>query len=128
MVAFIKDEKEWHGYSSQESEWHPLQDGYDTTARWTGKYSYDGNKIYEKTVSFGALPNTTNSTTAHSISNLRLTDTIRASGWAEGTSDVFEIPNREIGIKIDATNITITTDADYSSYDGFIRIEYTTTA
>jgi hypothetical protein len=125
MVAFIIDEKEWFGYSSEESEWHPLQDGYGTAERWTGRYSYGGNKLYEKTVSFGALPNATTSTTVHSITALRISDTIRASGWAEGASDSFEIPNREIGIKITNTNISITTDANLSNWDGFVRLEYT---
>lgn len=44
-------------------------DLFDTTEKVVGKWT-DGRPIYQKTVNFGALPNTTNKSVAHSISNL----------------------------------------------------------
>jgi len=134
MAAYVKDEKTWWGYSSQESAWHPLQRYHSTTEQWTGRYDRTGSKIYCKTVDCGAMPNTTNSTDAHGISNLDVDKRILADGWMSDGTDSLEFPGsllaptRITAMHIDTTNIEIRTNWDASSWDGEVYMEYCKTA
>lgn len=136
MTAFVKDEKIWIGYSSQESAWHPIQRTWSSTEYWTGEY-FGGSKLYAKTINVGSLPNATQTTDAHGITGLATivkiiataddgTDQIDfASGWDdEGTSPTTA---SHITLTINDTNIVIDTDFDASSFSGSVTLEYTKT-
>ena len=128
-MLFIKDEKIWYGYSSQESAWHPMQRTYSTTEYWTGEY-YSGDKLYAKTIDVGALPNATSSTDAHGISSLHTV--VRVIAFADNATNQIPIPNsgsaRDVEIYIDDTNINLVTTDDLSGYDGIVTLEYVKTA
>lgn len=128
MKAFVHDEKIWIGYSSQESEWHPLQRTFSTTAYWTGEY-YGANKVYEKTIDFGSLPDTTTKSVAHGLTTPTIievnfmaddgTDQIDISGtWSDGSNIAYT--------KIDDTNVKVTTtwNAGTAGYSGIVTMRY----
>lgn len=87
--------------------------------------------VYRMVVDFGALPNTGTKSVAHNIvgwdANFRL---VRAYGAATdpiGLSAV-PIPNDNIFLEINSTDVIITTTANFSAYtDSTIVIEYTKT-
>jgi hypothetical protein len=127
-VAFVHDEKIWMGYSSQESEWHPLQDIWSTTEHWTGKYS-GSDKVYSKVIDTGAGPVATNKNTAHSITSIDLTSRILVQVWIEDSGAYSEwgwrsTVNELYFIKIDATNVVTKSGVDMSSYNIVVRLEY----
>ena len=100
----------------------------DTKVKWVG-----GNTIYRKTINFGALPNATSKTVAHSISNLG--KIIKMEGYAYRSSDntYFPLPfvsesNVESNIRLmaDNTNITIATGVDRSATtESYVTLYYT---
>lgn len=85
--------------------------------------------VYRMVVDFGALPNTGTKSVAHNIVgwdvNFRL---VRAYGAATdpiGFSGI-PIPNDNIFLEINATNVIVTTTANYSAYtESTIVIEFT---
>lgn len=98
----------------------------DTGFKWT-----DGKTIYRKTVSFGALPNTTTKNVAHSISGL--TYLVALQGVSTNGSTYFPIPfvsssssANTVQITVDATNISCVTGADRSSFTTtYVTLWYT---
>ena len=99
------------------------------TETFTGRYDRNGSKIYSKVVDLGALPNTTSATDAHGVTGLDVAKRIILEGWCEnGSSVVHPMPctigANLIDLKIDATNVTCTTNFDASGYTGEVRIEY----
>lgn len=132
MVAFVKDEKIWIGYSSEESLWHILQRNYSTTEEWTGEY-YGSAKIYEKRWDIGTLPNSTTSTDAHGIvSLLKILDVVAVAddgtdqiNFSSGWSDYDPTSPQNIKLHIDNTNIEIDTNFDASGYSGEVIMRYT---
>jgi hypothetical protein len=129
-VAFIKDEKQWYCYSSQESEWHAMQELWIATEHWTGRYSAEsgGEKIYAKVINTGTLTDRSSSTAAHSISNLDIDNHIKLCGYCDNGTNSFHIPNECVRTYIDTTNVNFVTGIDMSAYSGKIRIEYCKTA
>lgn len=87
--------------------------------------------VYRMVVDFGALPNTGTTTVAHNIvgwdANFRL---VRAYGAATdpiGLSAV-PIPNDNIFLEINSTDVIITTTANFSAYtESTVVIEFTKT-
>jgi|GEM_PF-6423204 hypothetical protein len=129
MQILVTDEKIWLGYSA--GAWHPMQTPHSTTETWTGRYDRNASKIYSKTIDLGALPNSTSATTAHGVTGIDLAKRILFEGWAEdGGTNVYPLPYANAGgtarmaLKIDATNITIVTNFNASSFTGEVRIEY----
>lgn len=131
MTAFVVDEKIWIGYSSVESEWHPLQEIWSTTEHWTGKYN-GSSKVYSKsflTITGPTASSTVN--TAHGITGLDLTKRVDFKNicWFQPSAlyGAFPAPSAGINHVIDATNIAltdITTTVDWSFFRADIRIEY----
>ena len=85
--------------------------------------------VYRMTVDFGALPNTATKSVAHNIvgwnSQFRLT---RAYGSATDPVGLqaLPIPNDGIFLKNDATNVIVTTTADFSAFtESTIVLEFT---
>jgi hypothetical protein len=100
----------------------------------SGQYFISGNpqknrEVYRMVVDFGALPNTATKTVAHTIpgwnSSFRL---VKAYG-AGNDPIAFEgipIPNDGIFLKNDATNVIVTTTANFSAFtESTIVLEFT---
>ena len=94
----------------------------------------DGKTIYEKVVNFGALPNATNKSVAHGISNFNAF--VGIDGWAsDGTWYIpinhatEEITSNNFGIRValDATYINVYTAKNLSTYNGYFILRYTKT-
>ena len=131
MTAFIHDEKAWYGYSSVESEWHPLQDLWSTTEHWTGKY-IGSSKVYSKVIDMGSLPNNTTKQVAHGITGLDLSKRILILPWLDdGGTGVYcgwgwrTGSTTELAFwAINSTNLIVKTVTDMTGYNGEARLEY----
>ena len=91
---------------------------WDTAKTWT-----DGKVIWAKYVNFGALPNTTSKNVAHSIGSISAV--VGVFGMAVSSGTYHPIPNDGTLLRVDGTNVTVTTDSDLSAYSGWIVVEYT---
>lgn len=97
----------------------------NTGAKWI-----DGSAIYKKTVNFGALPNATNKTVAHQISNvsrfIKIEQSITNSG---GTGALVlssgQASNNDFNFYVTDTNISITTSGDRSTCNAYVTLYYT---
>lgn len=106
---------------------------YSTTERVVG--SYMGKPLYQKTINFGALPNSVVKTVAHGISSLELVidAIIMAKNGSSGIN--ISIPYVNVanitygcGFYVDSTNIAIQDASDLSAYDTcHVTIRYTKT-
>lgn len=132
MIAFVKDEKIWIGYSEEETDWHPMQRTWSTTEYWTGEY-YQTAKLYAKSFDVGALPNSAQTTDAHGITGLALIAKIIATAddgtnqidFSSGWDNVGAGSSDSIDLIINDTNIVIDADFDASGFDGYVTLEYT---
>jgi hypothetical protein len=111
---------------------------YYKTELVTGQTIFGGSSnnraIYRVLVDFGALPNTSAKSEAHGITFDENTTFLKIYGSATDTTSQTAIPlpysdttsiNNNISIQVDSTNVTITTAADYSSYDTvYVVLEY----
>lgn len=92
------------------------------------------SQVYQKTISFGALPNATTKNVAHNITNIDRV--VRHEFWAKRASDGTQVPlphvnNTAIGsalqLLVNNTNVQVRTSANYSAYDGEVTLYYTRT-
>lgn len=105
---------------------------YSTEEQIVGTW-IDGSPVYEKTINFGALPNNTEKSVAHSISNV---DKIWVSdGFVFTSSNVFyglvhaaETTQFVWDTHVDRTNVTIETYSDRSALSAYITVRYTKSA
>lgn len=103
---------------------------YSTTEHEIGTW-IDGSSLYEKTINFGTLPNATNKTVNHDISNLK--DILTAQGMAiRGTNTFkplpFSAPTASGNISVEVTDsvVYVATLSDYSAYtNSYITLRYT---
>jgi len=134
QTAFVKNQKAWYGYSSQESAWHPLQRIWSTSEYWTGEYGSGGTKLYCKCFDLGALPNNTTTTDAHGITSIDLDSHIATelafsnSSQAYAGEAAFVTGGVILELWIDATNINLKDNYNLSSYNGLLRLCYERTA
>ena len=102
---------------------------YGETEQDTGLKWIDGSAIYQKTIDFGALPNTTIKREAHGISNLNTV--INLIGMAKGSTSQLPImltndtTAGQITVLVDNTNIEVWAGSDRSSYNAYITLQYT---
>ena len=104
----------------------PIIMDYSTSEINTGAKWIDGSTIYKKTISCGALPNNTSTTTAHNISNLL--SVIKIEGYAEATQTNYftPLPMSDVDVYANETNIIITSTSDRSAYQfSYITLYYT---
>ena len=99
----------------------------------------DGSKPrYRKVIDFGALTtaNTTKSV-AHGISNLDMIKKIEVMGYDSANSRWFPIPfapvsqmysSTSCSVRVDSTNISVSSSTDWSSYTAEVTLEYTKTS
>lgn len=100
----------------------------DTGAKWI-----NGEAIYKKTINFGAMPNNTQKTVAHGITNLG--KVIKMEGYAYNGNTFLHIPHvatndtYNLQISVNSTDISITDGADQSGYsESYITLYYTKTS
>lgn len=111
------------------SEWtNQKLGGHSTSQTDTGKVWTSGDIIYRKVVDCGSMPNTTLKNVAHGISSL--VGITKIEGVVNNGSPGTSLPLPYVGttaaiqIQVDTTYIKITTDANFSSYSGFVILEY----
>ena len=120
-------------YSSKETAWFPVQKYYSTAEHWTGRYGEGGAKIYAKSFAGLACPNNTTSTHSHSISNFDASKQVDfEASFTDGTT-VSEFNFTQSSsilcyIKVNATNILITSNFNLSGSTADVRLEYTKTS
>lgn len=108
------------------------KNSYSETETLTGGTWIDGKPIYRKVINFGTLPNNTEKTVNHNISNL---DTlIKMECIAKSASGAMNIPyinirdsSASVSIFYNTTNIAIRTSYDRSAYRAIVILEYTKT-
>lgn len=109
---------------------------YSTTEVDTGFTWIDGKTIYKKTINFGALPNASQKSVAHGISNL---DTIvdvsfvaknpTASSWTYVPATSVNATANQIAYVISSTNVTCVSGTNYSAFSSsYVTLWYTKTS
>jgi len=86
-------------------------------------------QVFRKVINFGALPNTATKNVAHEIDITSGYSFTRIYGCASDTTGLTFTPipnaNSDIRLTVNATNIVITTSANYSAYDTtYVVLEY----
>jgi hypothetical protein len=114
-------------FISRNGAWIPLAPitKYSTSEQDSGLRWTDGSVIYQKTVSLGALPDTTTKNVAHSISGLGTV--IKIEGMVDNGTDQYPLPavaTNGVEIKVDDTNIVIVTTSDWSGFTGYLTVFY----
>lgn len=95
----------------------------------------DGKPLYRKVIVLGSLPNVsieTNTYYNHNISNLNMVTNISGVAYTSNGKYSLAIPFREkndkyISLYVNDTVVTIISNKDYSSYTGYVILEYTKT-
>ncbi len=103
---------------------------YSFNEQWTGKYWIDGKKIYQKTVNYGAVPNTVVKHVAHNIPNVQSFVSIygiAASGTAFIDLPYGGVNTYAVAIGGDAVNLHISTMRSWAGYTAFLTVQYTCT-
>jgi hypothetical protein len=113
-------------YTKEYEDMHEGHGAYSETETPTGERWIDGSMIYKKTVSCGALPDASPSTTvatAHGISSLDTDKVIKFEGASSNGTVMLPMPrvagnlNENVMVWVDATNITTYAGSDLSAYD-----------
>lgn len=95
----------------------------------------DGSTLYEKTVNVGDMPNNSQNTIIHGISNLDFV--VSYEGFAKHKTvarNGFPLPfvvtggTANIRISVNGDNIQVFANGDYSSYAGYVTLRYTKTS
>ena len=108
-----------------------LDTDYSTTEKIVGTW-IDGKPIYQKTIDLGVLPNATTKSVNHGI--LNLDKVISSNGCAKGSDLQIPLPHvqttsttTQVRVDITPTVIEIITEYNFSTYNGYITIQYTKT-
>lgn len=112
-------------------------DIYSEQERQVGVY-IDGKPLYQKTIDFGALPNATTKSVAHSVSDLDIICDMQVIAYNIGENDSTFLPipmlfstqsvSANSTISVNKTNVTITSGTNLSMYDNAkVTIKYTKT-
>lgn len=101
---------------------------YSTTEHEIGTW-INGSVLYEKTINFGSLPNATVKNVAHEITNL--SSVVEIIGYIRQSSNYYPLPlgtytaNNNPQVSVNATNVSIATNADWSTGSAYVTIRYT---
>lgn len=92
----------------------------------------DGKPLYEKTIDFGALPNSTTKNVAHNVANLD--EIVKLSGAMYNSNEFYDLPFLSLAsltgcaqLFADSQNVSISTGVNRSEYNGVVFIQYTKT-
>lgn len=94
----------------------------------------DGLTLYEKTINFGELPNTTTKTVNHNISNIETIYGIEGVAYSSSTNTTINLPypntdnTNVVTLSANRTIITIITYRDRTSFNGYVTLRYTKTS
>lgn len=94
---------------------------------------WEGANLYRKTIDVGTLPNTTSTNDAHGISggSFGAGSIKRIYGYCNDGTTARPIPlahptaSSSIAVWATSTNIVITTGDNYSTFSGYVTLEYT---
>lgn len=106
------------------------KEGYSETEMDTGIKWIDGSTIYKKTLSIGALPNSSAKNVPHGITDLKYIISVSGATYNPTAKYFFPLPFTESGdsaisIQISTTNIVITTHLDRRAFTtGYITVLY----
>ena len=107
---------------------------YSTTEQDSGIKWLNGETIYQKTVNFGALPNSASKDVAHGISDIAEVIDVRPkvqSASGDYITTPYGYPNIDgkiiTSLYVSDTNVNITTNTDLSSCVAYVTIFYTKT-
>lgn len=100
-----------------------------SSAPSTSTQAINRRQVFRKMIDFGALPNTATKNVAHEIDITTGFSFTRIYGCASDTTNLLYTPipnaNTDIRITLTATNVVITTSANYSAYDTtYVVVEY----
>ena len=105
---------------------------YSTSEQNTGFTWIDGKYIYKKTVDTGAMPNATEKTVAHGISNLGRVIKIEGYCYNSQNDTTFPLPfswtaeTSDVGVLIGTTTINIRSGVNRTDYaESYITLYYT---
>ena len=134
LISDIDDfQLELGEWSTEYAAYMELNEVYSTSEKVIGKW-IDGKPIYRKVINLGALPNNTDTYTAHNISNLGTI--VSLTGMAYNSTNENRItlpyidPTAQYIVQMFATNtnIVLVSGYDQSVFDeSFCIIEYTKT-
>ena len=133
LLALVTNIKDSGYYNTQEfinsQLWFPNPSLSSQTAQLP-----DMRTVYRKVINFGALPNAATKSVAHGIVCSTITTFTRIYGTASNTTGNNYIPlpysssvdiAHNIELKVDATNVTVITGFNYSSFNvTYIILEY----
>lgn len=115
----------------------PREQIYSTTEKVVGCWT-DGRPVYQKTINFGTLPNTTTKAVNHSISNFGVLVSAKGTFW-NSTKSSGAIPfawpaslpgsgDNNVSCSVTTTQIIIAAGSDMSSYTNcYVTLQYTKT-
>ena len=110
--------------------YYQTQSSYSTSEASTGEKWIDGKSIYRKTINFGALPNATTKSVAHNITGL--SDVVKIEGIAKSSSGNYSsvpvVPgnaNALCDCNVNATDVSMSSGSDRSSWSAYVTIYYT---
>ena len=107
---------------------------YSTTEHVVGTW-IDGKPLYQKTINFGALPNSTTKSVSHGVSNADFINVTNAFAYYPNaqynamlpTISLYNVGNG-VAISVTDTTIDISTAINYSGYTNcYVTIQYTKT-
>ena len=106
---------------------------YSTSERVVGTW-IDGRPIYQKTIDFGNLPNSTSKTVLHNSSDIDLIINIDGMAYNASTLDFF-VPLVDVNpggtiinrVTVSKTQIFIDTKNDRSAFKAYVTIQYVKT-
>lgn len=89
---------------------------YETAEHFTGQKWIDGKNIYRKIIESGTIPTDSSGTVAHLIT--AIDNVIDIGGYAKRNAPyaVYTIPTKNIELKVDGANITITNNEPENLY------------
>lgn len=109
-----------------------------TTEWYTGEEAIgtwiDNRTLYRKIIDTGSLPNNTNKSVAHGISNLRRVVNLHGYAFRSSSSTTIGLPfagaaEAIVQLHVSGPNITITTWTDRTNYtESYVIVEYTKTS
>ena len=106
---------------------------YSTTEHVIGTW-IDGKPLYEKTIDFGTLPNTTTKQVDHGLTNFVIRD-LKGIAVDSSTNTTFPLPyvgggasfDSYINIYVDSTKINIMSFTDRRVFYAYVTLIYTKT-
>ena len=108
---------------------------YSTEEQIIGEW-IDGKPLYQKTVDCGALPDATEKSVAHGISNVKRIISFSGSAFRSSDSENIPVPTvyannnltSLVKLSADATNVKMRTTGNQSAYsESYVTLQYTKT-